>query len=252
MDAEPVMPRRIRVLDEFVLSVVTHGRGLYRESSDGPTQPIEPGSLTLTMPRQPYWYRTRPGERWMEWLVAAEVGLSYDDFRRGVTEVFGLRPRTPITTPSARGVRSMPRLTAIQAARCPTGWATPTSSTSPTPSSASSVPPRARTDARPGASRRMVDAVPDSPAPAADRPHHFLVQAPVPVLDVDGFTVTILGLVAFAVASVLAAIFYPTLEQRGNGWWLGVCISGFGLGLIGLAYCLYRRSRRRAGRWDRD
>ncbi len=83
-------------------------------------------------------------------------------------------------------------------------------------------------------------------------PHHFLVQAPVPVLDVDGFTVTILGLAAFAVASVLAAVFYPALEQHGNGWWLGVCVSGFGLGLIGLAYCLYRRSRRRAGRWDRD
>lgn len=81
---------------------------------------------------------------------------------------------------------------------------------------------------------------------------HFLVQAPVPVMDVDGFRVTTLGLVAFAVASILAAIFYPELKREGNGWWLGVCISGFLLGLVGLGYCLFRRSRRRAGRWDRD
>lgn len=81
---------------------------------------------------------------------------------------------------------------------------------------------------------------------------HFLVQAPVPVMDVDGFRVTTLGLVAFAVASILAAFFYPELKSDGDGWWLGVCISGFLLGLVGLAYCLYRRARRRAGRWDRD
>ncbi len=83
-------------------------------------------------------------------------------------------------------------------------------------------------------------------------PHHFLVQAPVPAMDVDGFNVTTLGIVVFAVASVLAAVFYPELQADGNGWWLGVCVSGLGLGLIGMVYCLHRRARRRAGRWDRD
>ena len=81
---------------------------------------------------------------------------------------------------------------------------------------------------------------------------HFLVQAPVPVMDVDGFNVTTLGIVVFAVASVLAGLFYDDLREHGNGWWLGVCLSGFGLGLVGMVYCLYRRARRRAGRWDRD
>jgi hypothetical protein len=81
---------------------------------------------------------------------------------------------------------------------------------------------------------------------------HFLVQAPVPVMDVDGFNVTTLGIVVFSVASVLAGIYYPRLDRAGNGWWLGVCVSGLVLGFVGMAYCLWRRSRRRAGRWDRD
>lgn len=71
-------------------------------------------------------------------------------------------------------------------------------------------------------------------------------------MDIDGFNATLLGLIAFAVGIVVTAIFYSDLAAQGNGWWLGVCVSGFGLGLIGLAYCLYRRARRRAGRWMRD
>lgn len=93
---------------------------------------------------------------------------------------------------------------------------------------------------------------PDATLDPARPARHLLVQAPVPAMDVDGFTVTLIGLVAFAVASVLSVVFYRDLDRAGDGWWLGVCLSGFGLGLVGLAYCLYRRSRRRAGRWDRD
>lgn len=71
-------------------------------------------------------------------------------------------------------------------------------------------------------------------------------------MDVDGFGVTLVGLAAFAVGSVVSAVRYTDLQRAGNGWWLGVCLSGFGLGLVGLVYCMYRRARRRAGRWDRD
>ncbi len=98
MDAEPVMPRRIRVLDEFVLSVVTQGRGLYREGTTGPAQPIEPGSLTLTMPGQPHWYGTRPGECWTEWF-AVFSGVVFDALRgAGVLTGGGPRPLAPGTT----------------------------------------------------------------------------------------------------------------------------------------------------------
>jgi hypothetical protein len=82
--------------------------------------------------------------------------------------------------------------------------------------------------------------------------HHFLVQAPVAPVDVDGLNVVITGTSAFAAASVLSGMFYADLSARGDGWWLGVCIAGFGLGLVGLAYCWNRRRRRRAGRWTND
>jgi len=81
---------------------------------------------------------------------------------------------------------------------------------------------------------------------------HLFVQAPVPPLDIDGLTVVIIGTSLFAVASVVLAIFYSTLAAAGHGWWLGVAISGFGLGLVGLAYCYNRRLGRRAGNWHRN
>jgi uncharacterized membrane protein YidH (DUF202 family) len=84
------------------------------------------------------------------------------------------------------------------------------------------------------------------------QPHHLLEQAPVAPMDVDGYRVTVLGLIAFAVGSAVCAFFYDTLQREGNGWWLGVCLSGLALGLMGLAYCRFRRDRRSAGRWDRD
>lgn len=88
----------------------------------------------------------------------------------------------------------------------------------------------------------------DPPAPgepAVSTPHVF-VQAPVPALDVDGLTATVLGLIAFALASVVLGVLYPRLQAAGDGWWLGVAVSGFVLGLVGLGYAWKRRSRRRA------
>ncbi len=86
---------------------------------------------------------------------------------------------------------------------------------------------------------------------ALDHPH-FLVQAPVPPLDVDGFAVVVLGVVGFAAATIGFLVYADRLEAAGHSWWLGVTISGFVLGLIGLAYAINRRRRRRAGLWNRD
>ncbi|WP_375423478.1 DUF2530 domain-containing protein [uncultured Friedmanniella sp.] len=79
--------------------------------------------------------------------------------------------------------------------------------------------------------------------------HHFLVQAPVPAIDADGVAVVSVGTVLFAVASIVLALLRPELAAQGRGWWLPVCLSGFGLGLVGLLYCrrLARRRRRDRG-----
>jgi hypothetical protein len=80
--------------------------------------------------------------------------------------------------------------------------------------------------------------------------HHFLVQAPVPAVDADGVRVVGIGTGLFAVASVVLALLRPELASQGRGWWLAVCLSGFGLGLVGLAYCrsLARRRHNDAAR----
>lgn len=80
--------------------------------------------------------------------------------------------------------------------------------------------------------------------------HHSLVQAPVAPMDADGLGVVTGGTVVFAAASVVAGIFYADLSARGDGWWLGACIAGFVLGLLGLAYCWNRRRRRQTGDWS--
>lgn len=82
-----------------------------------------------------------------------------------------------------------------------------------------------------------------------DPQHHFLVQAPVPAVDADGVRVVSMGTALFGVASLVLALLRPELAAASRGWWLGVCLSGFGLGLIGLLYCrsLARRRHRDQG-----
>ena len=74
--------------------------------------------------------------------------------------------------------------------------------------------------------------------------HHILVQAPVPAVDVDGLAVVTVGTALFALASIACLVFRGWLEANGNQAWTAISISGFVLGLIGLAYCWYRRIRR--------
>lgn len=83
-----------------------------------------------------------------------------------------------------------------------------------------------------------------------DKVHRrLLLQAPVEAMDVDGLKIVVTGTAGFALASVLTALFYADLSARGDGWWLGVCLAGTGLGLFGLVYCWNRRRHRRAGDW---
>jgi Protein of unknown function (DUF2530) len=75
---------------------------------------------------------------------------------------------------------------------------------------------------------------------------HFLVQAPVPPLDIDGLAVVTVGTALFGVVSVVMAFGYDWLAAHGRISWLQISVAGFVLGLIGLVYCWNRRRRRRA------
>jgi len=86
---------------------------------------------------------------------------------------------------------------------------------------------------------------PEVPATSDDPGAHLIQQAEVPPLDVDGVQAATVGTIAFAVASVIMAVGYDRLAAAGDGWWLGVAVSGFALGVISLGYTISRRRRRR-------
>jgi hypothetical protein len=72
-----------------------------------------------------------------------------------------------------------------------------------------------------------------------------MVQAPVRALDPDGVAVVSTGTVAFAIATVVCWVIRNDLEAVGRLWYLGVSATGTALGLLGLAFGLYRKARRR-------
>jgi hypothetical protein len=73
---------------------------------------------------------------------------------------------------------------------------------------------------------------------------HLLVQAPVAAVDVDGLAVVTVGTALFALVSIGCLVFHGWLLAHGHDDWTAISISGFALGLIGLAYCWNRRRRR--------
>ncbi len=71
-----------------------------------------------------------------------------------------------------------------------------------------------------------------------------MVQAPVRALDPDGVAVVSAGTIAFAIAAVTFWLVRADLEAVGRLWYLGVSVTGTVLGLLGLAFGLFRKSRR--------
>lgn len=72
----------------------------------------------------------------------------------------------------------------------------------------------------------------------------FLV-ADVEPLDVDGVRTVEVGTALWLVGFVALLPFYGELQSQGRTWWLWTCLTGFGLGLLGLEYCRRRRATRR-------
>lgn len=68
------------------------------------------------------------------------------------------------------------------------------------------------------------------------------VAEDVQPLDMDGVLTMIVGTVLWGVAAVAMMPFLGTLDAAGRGWWMWTTVAGFGLGLIGIEYCLLRRA----------
>lgn len=106
VDTEPIMPSALRVMDDYVLSVVLDGEGGYRDA-EGRAERLVPGAHTIVPPRVPHWYGTAPGERWTE-LFVVFTGPLFDS----VAPLAGLDvagPRYPRPAPSIEALRSVLR-----------------------------------------------------------------------------------------------------------------------------------------------
>ncbi|TIC88536.1 DUF2530 domain-containing protein [Nocardioides sp. GY 10113] len=75
-------------------------------------------------------------------------------------------------------------------------------------------------------------------------------MAPVEPLDVDGVRTVQVGTALFGLAFVALLPFYASLQASGRTWLLWMCLTGVGLGLIGLGYCRRRRDARIEGAAD--
>ncbi len=75
-----------------------------------------------------------------------------------------------------------------------------------------------------------------------------MVQAPVRALDPDGVAVVTTGTVGFAIGAVVCWWLAPDLAAAGKQWYFMVSVTGTVIGLLGLAFGLFRKSRRNRGR----
>ena len=91
-----------------------------------------------------------------------------------------------------------------------------------------------------------MDAVqpPEDPPTEHEIGRRTYLVADVAPLDLDGVRTVGVGTTLWLLAFVALLPFYESLEADDHLWWLWTCLSGFGLGLIGLEYCRRRRAAR--------
>ncbi|MGB7961744.1 MAG: DUF2530 domain-containing protein [Propionicimonas sp.] len=77
--------------------------------------------------------------------------------------------------------------------------------------------------------------------------HHkpLMVQAPVRALDPDGTAVISGGTAGFAIGSLACWLGWDDLVARDDAWYLGVSLTGLGLGIVGALFSWTRAHQRR-------
>lgn len=65
-------------------------------------------------------------------------------------------------------------------------------------------------------------------------------------LDVDGVSAIAIGTAAWGVLLIACLLLREQLASQGRGWWWGVCLAGFLLGIPGLWFVRRRRDAYRA------
>jgi len=79
---------------------------------------------------------------------------------------------------------------------------------------------------------------PDDAVPAVGESHPTAIEP----LDVDGVGAILYGTLAWGLALVGCLLLRDRLAADGRGWWTGVCLAGFLLGLPGLWFVRRRRA----------
>ncbi|HEY7858736.1 MAG TPA: DUF2530 domain-containing protein [Candidatus Nanopelagicales bacterium] len=78
-----------------------------------------------------------------------------------------------------------------------------------------------------------------TPEPTAGPPEPGHALEP---LDVDGVAAVAVGTAIWAVLLIVGLLLHSRLQEAGRGWWIWVAVSGFLLGLAGLAFVIRRRN----------
>ena len=82
------------------------------------------------------------------------------------------------------------------------------------------------------------------PPPPADGPEHPEHPELEP-LPYDGVLSVTVGTLVWLVALIVMLPFTDDLRDGGHSWWIAPAATGFGLGLLGVLYCVRRRNRLR-------
>jgi AraC-like DNA-binding protein/quercetin dioxygenase-like cupin family protein len=108
VDDLPRVQTPMRTMDDWILSFVIAGSGVYRHA-DGSTVPLPAGSVTLVPPGVAHWYGTRGTQSWSELFVVFN-GPVFDLLAaREVLDGTGAGPRAPSPVPSAATLRGIVR-----------------------------------------------------------------------------------------------------------------------------------------------